>query len=103
MALFWYETPELSPQTRELTPYQLARAARELKVPFVASGGVADARGFAAALALGASVRNSSQITQARLTVALQGVNMGTRFMCTVERYASILSPCITTQTDSTS
>ncbi|KAJ3547755.1 hypothetical protein NMY22_g1545 [Coprinellus aureogranulatus] len=46
----------------------LARAARELKVPFVASGGVADARGFAAALALGAS-----------------GVNMGTRFMCTVE------------------
>ncbi|KAF5311627.1 hypothetical protein D9611_009445 [Ephemerocybe angulata] len=48
--------------------YLLARAARELKVPYVASGGIADARGFAAALALGAS-----------------GVNMGTRFMCTVE------------------
>ncbi|KAF5340784.1 hypothetical protein D9611_007293 [Ephemerocybe angulata] len=46
----------------------LARAARELKVPYVASGGIADARGIAAALALGAS-----------------GVNMGTRFMCTVE------------------
>ncbi|KAJ7109692.1 putative 2-Nitropropane dioxygenase [Mycena crocata] len=46
----------------------LARAAKELSIPFVASGGIADARGFAAALALGAS-----------------GVNMGTRFMCTVE------------------
>ncbi|KAF9013499.1 hypothetical protein BDQ17DRAFT_1297183 [Cyathus striatus] len=46
----------------------LARAAQELKVPYIASGGIADARGFAAALALGAS-----------------GVNMGTRFMCTVE------------------
>jgi len=40
----------------------LARAAQELKVPYIASGGIADARGFAAALALGAS-----------------GVNMGTR------------------------
>ncbi|KAJ6619429.1 2-nitropropane dioxygenase [Mycena sp. CBHHK59/15] len=46
----------------------LARAAKELKIPFVASGGIADARGFAAALTLGAA-----------------GVNMGTRFMCTVE------------------
>ncbi|EAU85743.2 2-nitropropane dioxygenase [Coprinopsis cinerea okayama7 len=46
----------------------LARAARELKVPFLASGGIADARGFAAALTLGAA-----------------GVNLGTRFMCTVE------------------
>ncbi|KAF9533270.1 hypothetical protein CPB83DRAFT_846164 [Crepidotus variabilis] len=46
----------------------LARAAKELKVPYIASGGIADARGFAAALALGAA-----------------GVNMGTRFMCTVE------------------
>ncbi|KAF8964286.1 inosine monophosphate dehydrogenase [Flammula alnicola] len=46
----------------------MARAAKELRVPFVASGGVADARGLAAALALGAS-----------------GANMGTRFMCTVE------------------
>lgn len=46
----------------------MARAAKELKVPFIASGGIADARGFAAALALGAA-----------------GVNMGTRFMCTVE------------------
>ncbi|KAJ7784603.1 hypothetical protein B0H16DRAFT_1493141 [Mycena metata] len=39
----------------------LARAAKELKVPYLASGGIADARGFAAALALGAA-----------------GVNMGT-------------------------
>jgi len=46
----------------------LARAAKELGVPFIASGGIADGRGFAAALALGAA-----------------GVNMGTRFMCTVE------------------
>ncbi|KAG6866284.1 hypothetical protein C0991_006380 [Blastosporella zonata] len=40
----------------------LARAVKELKIPFIASGGIADGRGFAAALALGAS-----------------GVNMGTR------------------------
>lgn len=52
-----------------LKPPQLARAAQELKVPFIASGGIADARGLAAALALGAA-----------------GANMGTRFMCTVER-----------------
>lgn len=35
---------------------QLARAIKELKVPFVASGGIADARGLAAVLALGAAV-----------------------------------------------
>ncbi|KJA16917.1 hypothetical protein HYPSUDRAFT_46824 [Hypholoma sublateritium FD-334 SS-4] len=46
----------------------MARAIRELNVPFVASGGIADARGLAASLALGAV-----------------GANMGTRFMCTVE------------------
>ncbi|KAK0221927.1 hypothetical protein IW262DRAFT_1376899 [Armillaria fumosa] len=46
----------------------LAKAAKELTVPYIASGGIADGRGLAAALALGAS-----------------GVNMGTRFMCTVE------------------
>ncbi|KAF8500932.1 hypothetical protein F5888DRAFT_1793311 [Russula emetica] len=46
----------------------LARAAQELKVPYLASGGIAESRGFVAALALGAS-----------------GINMGTRFMCTVE------------------
>ncbi|KAF9046704.1 hypothetical protein BJ165DRAFT_1186154 [Panaeolus papilionaceus] len=46
----------------------MARAAKELKIPFIASGGIADSRGFAAALTLGAI-----------------GVNMGTRFMCTVE------------------
>ncbi|KAF9561813.1 inosine monophosphate dehydrogenase [Agrocybe pediades] len=46
----------------------LARAAKELKVPYIASGGIADSRGYVAALALGAT-----------------GVNMGTRFMCTVE------------------
>ena len=43
-------------------------AARVLKTPFIASGGFADGRGLAAALALGA-----------------EGVNMGTRFMCTAE------------------
>lgn len=36
--------------------FELARAVKELKVPFIASGGIADARGFAAALALGAAV-----------------------------------------------
>lgn len=46
----------------------LARAAQELKVPYIASGGIANGRQLAAALALGA-----------------QGVNCGTRFMCTVE------------------
>jgi len=46
----------------------LAKAAKKLKVPFVASGGVGDGRQLAAALALGAA-----------------GVNMGTRFMATKE------------------
>ena len=43
-------------------------AARALTIPIVASGGIADARGMVAALALGAD-----------------GVNMGTRFLCTQE------------------
>lgn len=46
----------------------LARAAQELSIPYIASGGIADGRGLAAAFALGAC-----------------GANMGTRFMCTVE------------------
>jgi len=46
----------------------LAKAAKTLKVPFIASGGFGDGRGLAAALSLGA-----------------EGINMGTRFMCTVE------------------
>jgi nitronate monooxygenase len=44
----------------------LPRAAEELKIPFVASGGMADGRSLVAALALGA-----------------EGMNMGTRFMAT--------------------
>jgi nitronate monooxygenase len=43
-------------------------AARKLKVPFIVSGGCADGKQLAAALALGA-----------------EGMNMGTRFMATVE------------------
>jgi len=43
-------------------------AADQLQVPIVASGGIGDARGLVAALALGADA-----------------VNMGTRFMCTTE------------------
>ncbi|WP_374572342.1 NAD(P)H-dependent flavin oxidoreductase [Phenylobacterium sp.] len=46
----------------------LPRAADELKIPFVASGGLADARGLVAALAMGAD-----------------GINMGTRFIATQE------------------
>jgi NAD(P)H-dependent flavin oxidoreductase YrpB (nitropropane dioxygenase family) len=46
----------------------LPRAAEELRVPFVASGGMADARSLVAALALGA-----------------EGMNMGTRFIATQE------------------
>jgi nitronate monooxygenase len=46
----------------------LPRAAEELSVPFVASGGMADARSLVAALALGAA-----------------GINMGTRFIATRE------------------
>ncbi|KAF8340423.1 inosine monophosphate dehydrogenase [Cantharellus anzutake] len=46
----------------------LARAAQELDVPYIASGGFGDGRGLAAALSLGAD-----------------GINMGTRFMATVE------------------
>ncbi|MCC6143246.1 MAG: nitronate monooxygenase [Candidatus Hydrogenedentes bacterium] len=46
----------------------LPRAAEELEIPFVASGGQADGRSLVASLALGAD-----------------GINMGTRFMATVE------------------
>ncbi|KAF8455406.1 hypothetical protein BGX38DRAFT_1088599 [Terfezia claveryi] len=46
----------------------LRRAAQSIKTPFIASGGFADGQGLAGVLALGAC-----------------GVNMGTRFMCTVE------------------
>ncbi|NQV69518.1 MAG: nitronate monooxygenase [Pseudohongiella sp.] len=46
----------------------LPLAARQLKIPFIASGGIGDGRGLAAALAMGAD-----------------GINMGTRFMVTRE------------------
>src|SRR5487761_2184670 len=46
----------------------LPRAADELKIPFIASGGMADARSLVAALAMGA-----------------EGMNMGTRFIATKE------------------
>ena len=46
----------------------LPRAAEELDIPFVASGGMADGRSLIAALALGA-----------------EGINMGTRFIATKE------------------
>ena len=46
----------------------LSRARQSLGVPFIASGGFADGQGLAAALSLGA-----------------EGINMGTRFMCTIE------------------
>ncbi|MFC4944307.1 NAD(P)H-dependent flavin oxidoreductase [Pseudonocardia sp. GCM10023141] len=46
----------------------LPAAAERLTIPILASGGFADARGLVAALALGA-----------------EGINMGTRFLCTAE------------------
>jgi nitronate monooxygenase len=46
----------------------LPLAARRLKIPFLASGGLGDGRGLAAALSMGAD-----------------GINMGTRFMVTKE------------------
>lgn len=46
----------------------LSLCAEQLKIPYIASGGFANGRQVAAALALGAA-----------------GVNMGTRWMCTVE------------------
>lgn len=46
----------------------LPLAAAALEIPILASGGIADARGLVAALALGAD-----------------GINMGTRFLCTKE------------------
>ena len=46
----------------------LPLAARRLRIPFLASGGLGDGRGLAAALAMGAD-----------------GMNMGTRFMATLE------------------
>ncbi len=46
----------------------LPRAADELEIPFVASGGMADARSLVASLAMGA-----------------EGINMGTRFIATKE------------------
>ena len=46
----------------------LPRAAEQLKIPFVASGGMADGRSLVAAMALGA-----------------EGMNMGTRFVATEE------------------
>jgi NAD(P)H-dependent flavin oxidoreductase YrpB (nitropropane dioxygenase family) len=46
----------------------LPRAAEELEIPFLASGGMADGRSLAAALCLGAD-----------------GINMGTRFIATQE------------------
>src|ERR1700752_5467172 len=45
-------------------------AAARIDIPMIASGGFADGRGLVAALALGAD-----------------GINMGSRFMCTVESY----------------
>lgn len=41
----------------------LARAAQELGIPYIASGGFADGRGLASALALGCSVRHNSYLT----------------------------------------
>ncbi|KAF7194234.1 NADH:quinone reductase [Pseudocercospora fuligena] len=46
----------------------LSRSRQVMPIPFIASGGFCDGQGLAAALNLGA-----------------EGINMGTRFMCTIE------------------
>ncbi|OXG20915.1 2-nitropropane dioxygenase [Cryptococcus neoformans Ze90-1] len=58
----------------------LAKAAKELTIPYIASGGFADGRGLAAALSLGAAGVNMGKYTK-----WLPGLTLGTRFMCTVE------------------
>jgi NAD(P)H-dependent flavin oxidoreductase YrpB (nitropropane dioxygenase family) len=60
MKAFW------SRIARELSHYVPGRVAEELKIPLVASGGMADGRSLVAALALRAD-----------------GINMGTRFIAT--------------------
>lgn len=53
----------------ELTTFALVpQVANEIEIPVIAAGGIADGRGFLAALALGA-----------------KGVQMGTRFICSAE------------------
>ncbi|SNR90388.1 enoyl-[acyl-carrier protein] reductase II [Anaerovirgula multivorans] len=53
----------------ELTTFALVpQVANEIEIPVIAAGGIADGRGFLAALALGA-----------------KGVQMGTRFICSTE------------------
>lgn len=45
---------------------------KELSVPFIASGGIADARGIAAALALGAAVSDYIRIPNLSLTLTFR-------------------------------
>ena len=53
-------------QASDVTDFQLARAAKELKIPYIASGGFADGRGLVAALSLGAAVSYSRNIDPSR-------------------------------------
>ncbi|MEO0699481.1 MAG: nitronate monooxygenase family protein, partial [Pseudomonadota bacterium] len=56
------------PGEDDIPNFLLPRAADELEIPFVSSGGMADGRSLVASLAMGA-----------------QGMNMGTRFIATKE------------------
>ena len=79
VASYWCALTDHTCDTRVLIFLQLARAAQDLDVPYIASGGIADGRGLAAALALGACVRTFSQILiSCSHSFCLQGVNMGT-------------------------
>jgi NAD(P)H-dependent flavin oxidoreductase YrpB (nitropropane dioxygenase family) len=58
----------------------LPRAAEELKFPFVASGGMADARGLVAALAMGAAGMNMARVNRDQRGAGARQRQVGARY-----------------------